>query len=175
MPMRTERDRPSGGGRPRRAWVLAVAVGLAGCGAKGPVVHVVAGTVTVDGKPVEAAIVGFSPVVPGEGLAASGVTGPDGAFRLTATRGGRAGAGTAVGEYVVTVSKDSVEPVSPPQEGDPNYGKSPGRMPTITQEVDGRFGDPATSPLRATVQPGFNGGEAFRFDVRSSRGAAAGR
>lgn len=155
--------------------LLSVAVALAGCGAKGPVVHVVAGTVTADGKPLEAAIVGFSPAVPGEGLAATGVTGPDGGYRLTATRGGRANAGTAVGEYVVTVSKDSVEAISPPQEGDPNYGTGPARMPTITREVDARFGDPATSPLRATVKPGFNGGEAFRFDVRSERAAAAGR
>jgi hypothetical protein len=125
----------------------------------------VEGMIVLDGMPLEGAVVGFSPVNAGSGLPAAGVTQSDGSFRLTATRGGRLMAGTTVGDYVVTASKSLVEPVSPPDENDPSYGRGPARFPEITQVVEPRFGDVARSPLRATVSKGFNGGNAFRFEV----------
>ncbi len=54
------------------AMVLAMVVGLAGCGQKGPKVQYVEGVVTLDGNPVEGATVGFSPVEKDKGMAASG-------------------------------------------------------------------------------------------------------
>ncbi len=138
---------------------------MAGCSPSGLNVQMVKGVVLLEGQPLDGATVGFSPVNPEIGLPASGVTAADGSFRLTATRGGRAGAGTTVGDYVVTVNKSFVEALTPPSEDDPSYGRGPSRFPEITPIVEPVFGDITRSPLRATVVTGKNSGDAFRFEV----------
>src|SRR5262245_57887068 len=72
-----------------------------GCG-DGVKLVPVAGTVTLDGKPLEGATLSFVPV-PGSTVSTSGtdITGPDGNFQMTFK--GRAG--LAPGKYTVMVSK----------------------------------------------------------------------
>ena len=80
--------------------------------------ELVEGFVVLDGKPVEGATVFFSPVASaGEGAAglpAAGRTGFDGGFRLNAGGGAKPGAGTAVGDYIVTVIKQESDALPPP-------------------------------------------------------------
>lgn len=139
---------------------------VCGCGPRGPAVEMVEGVVLLDGKPVEGATIFFSPApTDGEGQAgmpAAGRTGPDGTFRLNAVGGARTGAGTKVGEYVITVLK---------QVGDPLPGRDPGNPPTAPADTRVRdvlptiYKTGATSPLRATVKQGKN---TFRFELDSS-------
>jgi hypothetical protein len=77
---------------------------IGGCRRSGPVVEMVEGVVALDGDPIEGVTVTFKPVS-GTGLMAFGMTRADGRFTLNATRGGKAGAGTAVGDYAVTFTK----------------------------------------------------------------------
>ena len=129
----------------------------------------VEGVVVLDGKPVEGATVFFSPAAGGgaddPGLPAAGRTAADGGFRLNAGGGATPGAGTKVGEYVVTVIKQEPDPVPPP-----GFTAS---SPTV-KEIEVRDLLPAvyklgaTSPLRATVKPGRN---TYRFELDSKAGA----
>lgn len=125
----------------------------------------VEGVVLLDGKPLEGATVLFSPIATGDaasaGLPAAGRTGPDGAFRLNAGGGATPGAGTTVGDYIVTVIKQESDPVPPP-----DLDKPPALPPEITVRdllpVKYKLG--ATTPLRATVKKGKN---AYRFELDS--------
>jgi len=141
----------------------ACAIGLAvwaGCGKSGPSVEMVQGIVLLDGAPLAGATIGFSPLTPGVGLPASGASGADGGYRLTATRGGMPGRGTAVGDYAVTVTK--TERISePPSEDRP---VAPLKIRHVVPEA---YGSIATSGLKATVKKGVNKGDAFRFDLKS--------
>ena len=144
------------------AYMLAL---ICGCGPRGPAVELVEGIVLLDGKPVEGATVFFSPVpVSGEarsGLPAAGRTGPDGAFRLNAGGGAEPGAGTTVGDYVVTVVKQESDPLPPP---DPNKPAPPPPVMTARDLLPERYKLGATSPLRATVKEGRN---VYRFEIES--------
>ena len=112
----------------------------------------------LDGAPVSDCTVGFTPV--SGGLPAVGRTGPDGGFRITAVRGGRDRGGTTVGDYIVTVTKTKLLPFPPIPDGVP-------MQPPAQHLVPEAYGDPQTSPLRATVREGSNSGPEFRFDLRS--------
>lgn len=133
---------------------------IVGCGRSGPVVEMVEGTVLLDGAPLNGATVGFSPLTPGAGLPASGASGADGSFRLTATGGGAPGRGTAVGDYAVTVAK--TERISEPPSED-----RPAAPLKIRHVVPPAYGGIATSGLKATVKKGLNKGDAFRFELKS--------
>ena len=149
--------------------LLCVAVG---CGQRGPRVEFVEGVIVHEGQPVVGATVGFSPVDDNTGLPANGVTDATGTFHLTAARGGARSAGTAVGEYVVTISKSRTrQPAGPmPADGSPQFERWNAEslrlaalpplheLPTVYAEV-------ATSPLRATVKRGRNTGDAMRFEL----------
>jgi len=151
-------------------WPLVVCVALVaicGCGPRGPAVEMVHGIVLLDGSPVEGATVFFSPQPEDgkspTGLPAAGRTGTDGTFTLNATGGARSGAGTGIGEYVVTVVK---------QEGDPPPVSKPGQPPLpppmgmkIRDVLPVRYKNGSTSPLRATVVRGTN---SFRFELSSA-------
>jgi hypothetical protein len=77
-----------------------------GCGRRsGPPVQIVQGKVSLDGRPIAGATVGFSPDAGSGGLAAYGVTGADGVFTLTSVRGGEIGKGAVVGDYAVSIRK----------------------------------------------------------------------
>lgn len=159
------------------ARMLAVALGaaaVAGCGRSGPAVAYVQGLVLLDGKPVAEATIGFSPI--DRGRPAVGCTDDAGRFTLTSTGGGRAAAGAAVGEYVVVISKQVVEPVSGPaasssEETDhppeswAGIEQSPPKPPKVTYVIPAGYGDAAMSGLTAEVVPGKN---EFRFELESA-------
>lgn len=127
--------------------------------------ELVEGVVVLDGKPVEGATVFFSPAastIEGTaGLPAAGRTAADGSFRLNAGGGATPGAGTKVGDYIVTVIKQESDPLPPPDLNAP---------PVVPKEIQVRDLLPtiyklaATSPLRATVKPGNNN---YRFELDS--------
>ena len=155
--------------RSRTAMVVIAAaiLCLTGCRKSGPDVQMVEGLVTIDGEPLAAATVGFSPLIPGEGLPATGATLADGRFRLTATRGGATEKGTTVGEYAVSISKVELLP-------DPKWDNlKPGEMPSGPREIRYRYLVPkayestTTSGLKTTVKKGLNTGEAFTFELKS--------
>ena len=100
--------------------LLVIALCSFGCGQSGPSVEHVQGVVTLDGAPLEGATVFFSPKGP-EGKGASGMTQSDGSFTLN-MQGAKPGAGTAVGDYSVTVSKIEMPKFPDISEDDPRYG-----------------------------------------------------
>ncbi|HMO85142.1 MAG TPA: hypothetical protein PKC18_09510 [Lacipirellulaceae bacterium] len=110
--------------------LLASLVALLGCGDSGKYVPV-SGTVSyVDGSAIELEMgsVTFTPV-DGAGRAATGTLNPDGTFRLTTEQPND---GAAPGEYKVTIQAVS------------DYREQ-------TAVVAAQYGDPATTPLTATV------------------------
>lgn len=148
---------------------LLVASSFTGCGGpKGPKVEYVEGVVTLDGKPLEGASVGYSPVSPGQGLPAGGMTDASGRYRLTAARGGKPSGGTAVGDYGVMITKQEIippdEPVPPPPPGGP-----PPDTVRIRSVIPEAYGEMATSGLRVTVKPGRNTSPEFSFQLDSQK------
>lgn len=149
--------------------------GIAGCSGGGPDVQYVEGVVTLDGKPVEGATVGFSPVDAATGLAAVGTTDADGVFRLTAMQGGEPESGTTVGQYKVTVTKTTVTSASAEEtqkmQDDPNYGKTSQGIsapPKAIAEVPTKYNNPETSGIEVTVKDGRNDGPEFKFELKKS-------
>ena len=143
-----------------------------GCGSSGPSVTAVTGVVTLDGKPLGAAVVTFSPTDE-SGVAAVGKTQTDGAFVLNAT-GAKPGTGTAVGNYAVTVDKVILPEIPVISEDDPRYGteeeeklveKAMNAEPEYV--VPKAYGHRKTSGLTATVGSGEN---KFTFALESSFG-----
>ena len=86
----------------------ALALAASGCGNKG--LMKVRGIVTLDGKPVENAMVTFLPSQNGVGKTATGRTGPDGSFQLS-TRDQNDGA--VPGDYLVIVQYEEGTEVPP--------------------------------------------------------------
>jgi hypothetical protein len=81
----------------------------AGCGASGSKLHKMTGKVTLEGQPVEGAIVHYEPVVDdptkSTGVhSAEGITGADGVYSLTTNT---TNDGVAEGKYKVTITKTS--------------------------------------------------------------------
>jgi hypothetical protein len=148
------------------ALIVAGLVGSAfvGCGRRGPAVEMVEGIVLLDGQPVEGATVLFSPESggPAGGLPAAGRTGADGAFRLNAAGGAKFGAGTKIGDYVVTVTKQDHDPVPPPDPDKPPSGPPNVKVWDVLPVV---YRHAITTPLRATVKTGRN---TYRFELDSS-------
>lgn len=134
-----------------RCLAVAALIFAVGCD-RGPPVVRVEGKVLLDGKPLAASDVGFSPVGSGDVLAAGGRTRDDGTFVLS-SRGARLGAGALLGEYIVTIRK-----IKDPPEGEAYQSG------IIEYIVPPRYGDTEKSPLRATVVSGRN---VFEFAVES--------
>ena len=141
-----------------------------GC-SRGPAVQYVEGVVTLDGEPVEGAIVAFTP--PGDGLGAAGTTDASGVYRLNPLTG-RASGGTLVGDYLVAIRKwEYQDPGPAPDPSDQKaYAiwqekslKAARREPVYLTPQP--YGDAATSGLKATVKKGRNTGAAFSFDLKS--------
>jgi len=171
------------------ALVVSIGFVTGGCsgGLKRPLVHPVEGRVTFDGEPIEGVGVSFSPMVPGEGVAAFGKTLGDGSFRLTSTHGGLAGAGAMTGEYAVMFQKFiDVAPDAVPLQTKPAAADATRQVPRwfSRQETSRREGVTTiryvilgllpeayakadTSGFRATVVQGRNTGDAFTFHLQS--------
>jgi hypothetical protein len=150
----------------RRGWSLAWMLGVflvivaAGCGKSLPV-QFVEGRVTLDGKPLGNATIGFTCTEAAGVPPAFGVTDVDGVYRLT-TIGGPHSRGAVVGTFIVTVSKyetehrdESVPQLTPP---------------VVRAITPARYGDVSSSPLRVTVREGANTGSAFDFALSSKPG-----
>ncbi|UUO09180.1 carboxypeptidase regulatory-like domain-containing protein [Blastopirellula sp. J2-11] len=79
--------------------LLSAVCALAGCSDNGPAIGYVVGEVTLDGKPLENAMVLYSPITPGRPSLA--VTNNEGRYELTFS-GTRKGA--TVGDHTVTIT-----------------------------------------------------------------------
>ena len=132
------------------AVLLAAMLALGGCGPAGLNVVPVAGSVTLDGKPVEDAAVAF--VAVDGGHLAHGVTDHQGRFALTTTN--RPGA--VVGEHRVVITKQNTF--------DPTIHGGIGEM-RVEWIVPKRYSTPDTSELRAAVPAG--GTDTLQFDLVS--------
>jgi hypothetical protein len=129
---------------------LALGLALSGCGGARPVK--VSGTVTLNGQPVEGAMVQFVPVKEG-GRPATGTTGADGSFSLTTVENHD---GAMPGEYKVVVI------YNPPVESAPGENTEQAMRAAMTAQAQQRrarpkyvipliYSDPTRTPLSQTV------------------------
>lgn len=120
----------------------------------------IAGTLTLDGKPLADAQIRFTPKSPGQGLAAFGRSDANGRYRIQ-TLAGRPNAGTTPGEYLVTISKMELVP----------NGKMVYSMGEMIEARDSvqllpeLYSQTSKTPFSAVVAPGKN---AFDFNVQSN-------
>jgi len=127
----------------------ALALAVSGCGGDGKVS--VNGVVTLDGQPIEGAIVTFIPVAK-EGQIAHGTTDKEGAFQLTTTKPND---GALPGEYKVTVVyAEGAEP--PPAKGlkeaFTGYEKAQGQKRKAPKySIPSEYTDPAKTSLKQKV------------------------
>jgi hypothetical protein len=137
---------------PWAAGLAALAVGLAlsGCGGQGPVK--VTGTLTLNGQPVEGAMVQFFPAKDG-GRPATGTTQADGSFRLTTVENYD---GAMPGEYKVVIT------YNPPVESAPGENTEHAMRAAMAAQAQQKksrpkyvipriYTDPTQTPLTQTV------------------------
>lgn len=148
------------------ALLVCTAVSVAGCGRSGPAVEYVEGVIVFEGKPVPGATVCFTPAVQepdSVALPAVGRSDEEGRFQLKALQGSRTvAAGTGVGTYIVTVSKQETPPLP---ESNPSGNEVPLPPPEafeIREVLPTIYQDVGKSPLRAEVAEGRN---QFRFEL----------
>ncbi|MGL4593344.1 MAG: hypothetical protein ACRCUY_01295 [Thermoguttaceae bacterium] len=143
-----------------------------GCGPKGPDTQYISGIVTVDGSPVENALVGFTPVQPADSsnpnnvkvpLIASGTTDAQGNYRISAMQGGKIGAGTTVGEYHISITKKDIMN-APVADKNGNIIKPMVGPPKFRYIVPKQFEDAEKSGISVTVKKGRN---TFDFHLKS--------
>jgi len=137
---------------------------ITGCGPAALQTHFVEGIVTLNGQPLEGAIVTFVPVqeTP-ENVTATGLTDESGRYTLTAigaTLSGETGRGTLEGEHVVTIVKRETQAAGPRRGSDGSVvfdRDGAAEMSTITRLITPQvYSRPDTTTLRATVQRGRN-------------------
>ena len=133
------------------------------------------GIVTLDGNPVEGALVTFIPASAGEARVAAGTTDAKGHYTLTVAEGGRAGRGTTVGDYKVTVAKRTPDKTKEKAEAAGNdtgaseqppsreemaaaerARRSAGLPPPFLYLTPKKYNNPETSGLTANVVKGSN-------------------
>ena len=123
---------------------LALVALLAGCAPDGPELATVAGTVRLDGQPLEEATVTFIPSKGGRPSAAR--TDPEGRYELVYTRDRN---GALLGEHTVRISTF--------RKGDPEQDIAP-----VLERVPVKYN--IQSELKKTVEPN---GNVFDFDLTS--------
>jgi hypothetical protein len=159
-----------------KSTLLLMLVSLGCSGERLEPVYPVSGTITSKGKPVEGAIVAFTPTTPGVGIAASGITDASGVYKLTTRTNGD---GAAAGTYGVTVAKYDKK-LEPKKTEGPNELADPyditNEYPTGYNEMQAseiaaslsknllppKYANPTTSNLNAEVKSGEN---TFDFKV----------
>ncbi|MEQ1824496.1 MAG: hypothetical protein ABL921_01050 [Pirellula sp.] len=167
---------PSGSSNINRLVFLALLL-LSGCwGETLEPVYPVSGTITQKGKPVDGAIVAFTPAVTGAGLPASGITNASGVYKLT-TR--NSGDGALIGKYKISVAKYDKKLEPKKTEGSDKPADPydiTNEYPTGYNEMQAseiaaslsknllpkKYSDPTTSQLEAEVTKGPN---SFDFKV----------
>ena len=150
---------------------------LSGCsGEKLEPVYPVSGTITQKGKPVEGAIVAFTPSIDGSGQPASGISDATGVYKLT-TR--NSGDGAAVGNYRISVAKydqklepkktEGAEELADPYDITNEYPTGYNEMQALEiaaslskNLLPKKYSDPTTSKLEAEVTKSPN---SFDFKV----------
>lgn len=150
--------------------VMCLLLAVAGCRKTGLQVEFVEGIVLLDGKPVEAAVIGASPAG-AAGVPAVGRTDARGMFHLTAQQGGGREQGVPVGEYRISVSKMEYDTPTgkPPDDGDLT-GLA------LRYLVPKDYESPETSGLVLSVGKGGGRADKYRFELRSDfKAAAAGK
>ena len=122
-----------------------------GCFGGGSDVAEVTGTITVDGQPIEHAVVSFTPV---QGHASVGMTDAKGNYTLFYLRNVD---GAEIGEHKVTVKTRII--------GDGSYGDEGSVQSTGREELlPKKYWDRNQTELRATVERGSN---TFNFDLET--------
>ena len=145
--------------RPSLLAALLLTLASVGCGSKYDL-HPVTGTVTLDGAPLENAVVTFQAASGGN--SASGTTDASGVYTLHDIRPD-AGPGVEPGEYVVSVSwtEPPAVDLSQMDASSPDYDKmttapsNPNSGP-VASKFPAAYRDGKTSGLKATVSPGPN-------------------
>ena len=135
-------------GLPALAALTLAALCLAGCGGRAPDAGTMAvsGIITLDGKPVDNAAVGF--------------IGKEGA-RLSSAQTDRAGKFSiraATGKNVITVAKASANPILPKSDEPqlmPTQGEYQKLIQDVKTELPAKYGDPKTSGLSVDVSDGM--------------------
>jgi hypothetical protein len=136
----------------RRHGLVLLALAAVGCGGKYTPVAV-EGTVTLDGQPVEGAMVSFLPEN-GTGRAATGMTDPDGTFQLTTFQEGD---GALPGTYRVIVTRTDAIPEPPEPLRPGNAQKVREHYRQVMAHRDKRsslpavYGDETKTPFAITV------------------------
>ncbi|HQU45924.1 MAG TPA: carboxypeptidase-like regulatory domain-containing protein, partial [Pirellulales bacterium] len=148
---------------------------IAGCDGAGPKLATVpvGGRVTLDGQPLEGALVAFIPDDANNGKSANGTTDASGNFQLKTLSGGaNLSIGALPGDYKVSVAKVPAAGASMPSMGQPGgestdsvLGAPAGPKPeTAASSIPVMYGNPATSGFTATVKP--SGNEPFKFELK---------
>jgi len=139
--------------------ILVLVLVLSGCGAKAPNTHYVEGVITLDGEPLSGALVTFYPVDTTDGKVAAGNSDASGKYTLTSD-GGLPEKGAFEGDYVVTVKKVEIIPVSRPGQAQPNENdpySGPSAQRTVQKIITPKvYAAMDKTPLKATVQKGQN-------------------
>lgn len=125
---------------------VAAVVGLSGCGegvTQSDTAIPVAGTITLDGKPLEGAGVTFIPLAADQGQGGVGSTDAEGKYEVTHFRTGK---GLEPGEYRVAISKLVMQDGSPIPAGT----SSAAELDTKNL-LPAKFSDPNSTTLKANV------------------------
>lgn len=131
-----------------------LAIIFAGCGRGGPELASVTGKVTLDGKPLQNAIITFTPL--DGGVASSGTTSEDGTYSLVCPLG----KGALVGKHRISVHSQppgSIDSAGGVDEDDPKYGTgwdASARAPVFIDPIPARYN--INSELVRDVKPGKN-------------------
>ena len=134
-------------------FLAVLACAFAGCGSsepKLPDLTEVEGVVLLGGEPLPNATVTFNPTAAGlpANAAASGVTGPDGRFKLAV--GAKPGA--VPGENIVTVIEGPVPEDARDQEGQAKLAEFQAKLPN--RPIPGKYRNTNSSNVRITVTKG---------------------
>lgn len=122
--------------------VVAVALAVVGCGPSGPVLTPVNGVITLEGEPLEGAVVLFQPEEGGK--PATGLTDAAGAFTLTTFEPGD---GAQVGVNSVAITKEL------PSTSSANVEE--GEITEVELGTPPRYASPMLSGLTVDVQKGI--------------------
>ena len=144
---------------------LAVAIALllpiamaAGCGSKGPLRVPVRGTVTLDGKPLSAAVVQYFPLGRVAGSGGGGRTGSKGRYQIVSPQGKK---GLPPGDYLVTIEKRVM-----PDGSDYPFDADEWPDPSVTRQIlPAKYASPRNSVLKPTVT---ESGANYDFPLKSS-------
>jgi hypothetical protein len=138
------------------AFLFVLNVACIGCSGGGDFGYV-EGTVTLDGEPIENALIGFYPT---EGRGSIGSTDSEGHYSLRYTASQK---GASIGNHRVTVSTfiQEVKARANPRDPDQVVEAVAGRK----ELLDKSYQDRKNTPLTATVVPGTN--PPINFDLKS--------